>query len=102
MTVIPDALVDKSVTWNQNFKQYQFERNGYFAVDPDSTPSKVRNSFRYRMSVKSTRKKFIDENCVTKKHLPDMKSSLGLECLVFGRFIWCVELKLCLIIETIN
>lgn len=44
MTVIPDALVDESVTWNQNFKQYQFERNGYFAVDSDSTPSKVRHT----------------------------------------------------------
>lgn len=36
-----DVLVDNSVKWDENFRQYQFERNGYFAVDPDSTPSKV-------------------------------------------------------------
>ncbi|XP_077980161.1 glutamine--tRNA ligase-like [Glandiceps talaboti] len=36
--VIYDALVDKSVKGAKVYDKYQFERIGYFSIDPDSTP----------------------------------------------------------------
>lgn len=36
-----DALVDSSVALAKPFDKFQFERLGYFSVDPDSRPGKV-------------------------------------------------------------
>ncbi|KAM8930803.1 glutamine--tRNA ligase [Pelodytes ibericus] len=41
MTVISDALVDQSVKKAQILDKFQFERLGYFSVDPDTTPEKI-------------------------------------------------------------
>ncbi|KAG5838454.1 hypothetical protein ANANG_G00223870 [Anguilla anguilla] len=41
MQVIPDALVDQSVAGSKIFDKFQFERIGYFSVDPDSTKEKL-------------------------------------------------------------
>ena len=34
-------MVDGSVKGAKVFDKFQFERNGFFSVDPDSTPDKV-------------------------------------------------------------
>ncbi|KAJ6668128.1 hypothetical protein lerEdw1_015505 [Lerista edwardsae] len=39
--VIEEALVDRSVCGAQPFAKFQFERLGYFSVDPDSTDAKL-------------------------------------------------------------
>ncbi|KAG5282384.1 hypothetical protein AALO_G00055410 [Alosa alosa] len=39
--IIQDALVDQSVANTKVFNKFQFERVGYFSVDPDSTPKKL-------------------------------------------------------------
>nr|XP_055024703.1 glutamine--tRNA ligase [Misgurnus anguillicaudatus] len=41
LTVIESALVDRSVSTAKVFDKFQFERVGYFSVDPDSTPEKL-------------------------------------------------------------
>lgn len=39
--MIESALVDRSVSKAKVFDKFQFERVGYFSVDPDSTSEKV-------------------------------------------------------------
>lgn len=39
--MIEEALVDRSVYGAKPFAKFQFERLGYFSVDPDSTNAKV-------------------------------------------------------------
>ena len=41
MQTISSALVDTSVKGAKLFDKFQFERVGYFSVDPDSTANKV-------------------------------------------------------------
>jgi len=41
LTVLRTSLVDTSVTGCKVYDKFQFERTGYFSVDPDSTPSKI-------------------------------------------------------------
>ncbi|XP_061113410.1 glutamine--tRNA ligase [Conger conger] len=41
MQVIPNALVDQSVVGSKTFDKFQFERIGYFSVDPDTTEEKL-------------------------------------------------------------
>ncbi|XP_012939846.1 glutamine--tRNA ligase [Aplysia californica] len=41
LEVVPAAMVDKSVGGAKVYDKFQFERNGYFSVDPDSTPGKL-------------------------------------------------------------
>ncbi|RXM93898.1 Glutamine--tRNA ligase [Acipenser ruthenus] len=45
LQLIEDAMVDRSVAGAKVFDQFQFERVGYFSVDPDSTESKVRKYY---------------------------------------------------------
>ena len=44
LTVLSNALVDVSVKNAKVLDKFQFERNGYFCVDSDSTSDKVRYS----------------------------------------------------------
>lgn len=44
LKVIDSALVDISVSKAKVFDKFQFERVGYFALDPDSTADKVRST----------------------------------------------------------
>ena len=46
LTVISDALVDQSVKGAKVFDKFQFERNGFFSVDPDSTADQVSDVIR--------------------------------------------------------
>merc|ERR1712004_499579 len=39
--VISNAFIDTSVSNAKLYDRFQFERNGYFSVDPDTTPSKM-------------------------------------------------------------
>jgi glutaminyl-tRNA synthetase len=41
LTVLPNAYVDASVTGAKVYDKFQFERNGYFSVDPDSSPAQL-------------------------------------------------------------
>nr|XP_034962731.1 glutamine--tRNA ligase isoform X2 [Zootoca vivipara] len=41
LSVIEEALVDRSVCGAKPFTKFQFERLGYFSVDPDSTGAKL-------------------------------------------------------------
>ncbi|OCT85866.1 glutamine--tRNA ligase [Xenopus laevis] len=41
LTTIPSALVDRSVKNAKALDKFQFERLGYFSVDPDTTPQKI-------------------------------------------------------------
>lgn len=41
MHIISNAYVDTSVKGAKTFDKFQFERVGYFSVDPDSTEDKV-------------------------------------------------------------
>ncbi|XP_072276713.1 glutamine--tRNA ligase isoform X1 [Pyxicephalus adspersus] len=41
MTVISDAMVDQSVKNCKVFEKFQFERMGYFSVDPDTSAEKI-------------------------------------------------------------
>jgi len=41
LKVLPSAMVDTSVREATVFDKFQFERNGYFSVDPDSKPGQV-------------------------------------------------------------
>ncbi|XP_063282773.1 glutamine--tRNA ligase [Pelobates fuscus] len=41
LTVISDALVDQSVKNSKALDKFQFERLGYFSVDPDTTHEKI-------------------------------------------------------------
>ncbi len=43
LTVIKNAMVDKSVKHAKTFDKFQFERIGYFSVDPDSDEDLVNN-----------------------------------------------------------
>lgn len=43
MHTISNAYVDTSVKGAKTFEKFQFERVGYFSVDPDSTEDKVQN-----------------------------------------------------------
>lgn len=44
LQVVESALVDRSVSKAKVFDKFQFERVGYFSVDPDSTADKVSDS----------------------------------------------------------
>ncbi|ETN81799.1 hypothetical protein NECAME_02089 [Necator americanus] len=41
LTVLYNVLIDKSITNSKVYDRYQFERVGYFSVDPDTVPGKV-------------------------------------------------------------
>jgi len=41
LTIISDAYVDVSVKDAKVYDKFQFERNGFFSVDPDTTPQKL-------------------------------------------------------------
>ena len=41
LKVLRNALVDTSVKKAKVFDRFQFERNGFFSVDPDSAPDRV-------------------------------------------------------------
>ena len=41
MRVVHNALLDSSVLSARHFDKFQFERLGYFSVDPDSKEGKV-------------------------------------------------------------
>lgn len=41
LITIDDARMEKSLIGSKKFETYQFERLGYFCVDPDTTPSKM-------------------------------------------------------------
>jgi hypothetical protein len=41
LRILSNALVDVSVTGAKVFDKFQFERNGYFSVDPDTADGKV-------------------------------------------------------------
>lgn len=41
MTVIPEALVEHTVKQAAVYDKFQFERIGFFSVDPDSNKQKV-------------------------------------------------------------
>ena len=41
LTVIPEAYTDISVKDAKTYDRFQFERNGFFSVDPDSTAEKL-------------------------------------------------------------
>ncbi|MFP4052796.1 MAG: glutamine--tRNA ligase/YqeY domain fusion protein [Phycisphaerae bacterium] len=41
LTVLPQAMVEPSVTGKEPGWQCQFERRGYFCVDPDTTPERL-------------------------------------------------------------
>lgn len=43
MHTISNAYVDTSVKGAKTLDKFQFERVGYFSVDPDSTEDKVQN-----------------------------------------------------------
>lgn len=56
MQTITNAYVDTSVKGAKTFDKFQFERVGYFSVDPDSTEDKVQN---YKYFVNMRRRIFI-------------------------------------------
>ena len=39
--IVGQAMADRSVEGAKVYDKFQFERNGFFSVDPDSTPKKV-------------------------------------------------------------
>ena len=41
--MLPGAMVDTSVCSAVVYEKFQFERNGYFSVDPDTKPGQVRS-----------------------------------------------------------
>jgi hypothetical protein len=41
LVVVPNALVDRSVSGALVYDKFQFQRIGYFSVDPDSSPARV-------------------------------------------------------------
>ncbi|VDQ07778.1 unnamed protein product [Trichobilharzia regenti] len=41
LVIIPDALVEQSVKDAKVFSAYQFERIGFFSVDPDTNSERV-------------------------------------------------------------
>ena len=43
LTTIDNAMVDVSVKKAKLYDRFQFERNGFFSIDDDSTPDKVMN-----------------------------------------------------------
>lgn len=47
--MISSALVDTSVKGAKVLDKFQFERVGYFSVDPDSTEDKVQNFFFFNL-----------------------------------------------------
>ena len=46
LRVIPNAMVDTSVLNSKVYDKFQFERIGYFSVDPDTTEDLV-SKFEY-------------------------------------------------------
>ncbi|KIH66610.1 hypothetical protein ANCDUO_03063 [Ancylostoma duodenale] len=40
LTVLYTVLIDKSIAHSKVYDRYQFERVGYFSVDPDTVPGK--------------------------------------------------------------
>ena len=47
LKVVENAMVDRSVSKAKVLDKFQFERVGYFCVDPDTTDDKVRTAFGY-------------------------------------------------------
>jgi len=41
LVVVANALVDRSVSGAHVYDKFQFQRIGYFSVDPDSSPAKL-------------------------------------------------------------
>ena len=52
LTVIPDALVEQTVKQATVYDKFQFERIGFFSVDPDSSKDKVSTPFHCAQSLK--------------------------------------------------
>lgn len=44
LEVLDPVFIDHSITNSKVYDKYQFERIGYFSVDPDSTSEKVGSS----------------------------------------------------------
>lgn len=44
------ALADGSIAGARVYDKFQFERIGFFSVDPDTTPTKVRLQFQFYIS----------------------------------------------------
>lgn len=53
MHTISNAYVDTSVKGAKTFDKFQFERVGYFSVDPDSTEHKVQN-YKYFDNIRNS------------------------------------------------
>lgn len=51
MHIINNAYVDTSVKGAKILDKFQFERVGYFSIDPDSTKDKVQN-YNYFVSIR--------------------------------------------------
>lgn len=56
LEIVSSALVDQSVAKAKVFDKFQFERVGYFSVDPDSTPQKVRITNAAQLWIVQTRR----------------------------------------------
>ena len=53
LTVIPDALVEQTVKQATVYDKFQFERIGFFSVDPDSSKDKVSTPLSLRTVVEA-------------------------------------------------
>lgn len=57
LTVISDALVEPTVKEAAVYDKFQFERIGFFSVDPDSSKQKVSYAWYCRPSLLSGKSK---------------------------------------------
>ena len=53
LTVIPDALVEQTVKQATVYDKFQFERIGFFSIDPDSSNDKVSTPLSLRTVVEA-------------------------------------------------
>jgi len=44
LKTLTNSLIDRSIANSKVYDRYQFERIGFFAVDPDSTNDKIHNN----------------------------------------------------------
>lgn len=75
MQVIKSALVDTSVKGAKVFDKFQFERVGYFSLDPDSTADKVQCNIFHTALFLDKRPLYVVQSCVE-----NLQNILNINC----------------------
>ena len=80
LQMIGNAYADSSVNTAKVYDRFQFERQGFFSVDPDSSPSKV---------------EFIFYSDVNEQKYSEIVSLLHFSLTLYHKVRYCNQLSVC-------